>query len=69
MPPSLFRDLGLFLLTSSPPDASRGKILTLQKSQVNLSLGRFLKLKNTQNMVFLSCKVITEIRGIDGKSP
>jgi hypothetical protein len=41
----------------------------LQKSWVNLSSGRFLELKNTQNMVFLSRKVITKIRGIDGKSP
>jgi hypothetical protein len=28
-----------------------------------------LKLKNTQNRVFLSCRVITKIRGIDEKSP
>jgi hypothetical protein len=41
----------------------------LQKSQVNLSSGRFLKLKNMQNRVFLVCTVVTKIRGIDGKSP
>jgi hypothetical protein len=34
-----------------------------EKSQVNLSLGRFLKCKNAQNMVFLFCRVITKIRG------
>jgi hypothetical protein len=48
---------------------SHDKILMLQKSQVNLSPGRSLKLKNMQNRVFLSCRVITKIRGIDGKSP
>jgi hypothetical protein len=61
--------LGLISLTSSPQGASHDKILTLQKSQVNLSLERFLKLKNTQNRVFLFYRVITKIRGIDGKSP
>jgi hypothetical protein len=55
-------------LTSSP-GASHGKILTPKKSQVNLSPGRFLKCKNTQNRVFLFYRVITKIRGIDGKSP
>jgi hypothetical protein len=55
-------------LTSSPPGASRGKILTLEKS-VNLSPGRSLKRKNMQNRVFMFCRVITKIRGIDGKSP
>jgi hypothetical protein len=68
MPPVLVWPMGLVSLTSSPPGASRDKILTLQKSQVNLSWGRFLKLKNTQNKVFL-CRVITKIRGINGKSP
>jgi hypothetical protein len=43
--------------------ASRGKILMLQKSWVNLSSGRFVELKNTQNKVFLSRGVITKIRG------
>jgi hypothetical protein len=33
-----------------------------------LSLGRFLKRKNTQNRVFMFYRVITKIRGIDGKS-
>jgi hypothetical protein len=46
---------------------SRDKILTPKKSQVNLSSGRFLKHKNTQKRVFLFCRVITKIRGIDGK--
>jgi hypothetical protein len=66
-PPVYVRPLGLVSLTSS--DVSRDKILTLQKSQVNLSQGRSLKLKNTQNRVFLSCRVITKIMEIDGKSP
>jgi hypothetical protein len=68
-PPVLIWPLGLISLTSSPPGASRDKILTPKKSQVNLSLGRSLKRKNTQNRVFLFCRVITKIRGIDGKSP
>jgi hypothetical protein len=60
--------LGLISLTSSPPGDSHDKILMLQKSHVNLSSGRFLTLKNTQNRVFLFYRVITKIRGIDGKS-
>jgi hypothetical protein len=40
-----------------------------EKSQINLSSGRFLKPKNTQNRVLLFCRVITKIREIDGKSP
>jgi hypothetical protein len=55
-------------LTSCAPGSSCGKILTLQKSWVNFSPERFLKRKNTQNKVFLSCRVITKIRGTDGKS-
>jgi hypothetical protein len=46
MPPMLVWPLGLVSLTSSPPGASRGKILTPEKSQVNLSPGRSLKHKN-----------------------
>jgi hypothetical protein len=60
--------LGLVSLTSSP-DASRNKILTPEKSQVNLSSEWFLKYKNKQNRIFLFCGVITKIRGINGKSP
>jgi hypothetical protein len=56
-------------LTSCATEGSRDKILTPEKSQVNLSSGRFLKCKKTQNMVFLFCGVITKIRGVDGKSP
>jgi hypothetical protein len=55
VPPGLVRPLGLVLLTSSSPGTSRDEILTLQKSWVNLSPGRSMKLKNTQNRVFLSC--------------
>jgi hypothetical protein len=40
-----------------------------KKSQVNLSPGRSLKHKNTQNRIFLFCGVITKIRRIDVKSP
>jgi hypothetical protein len=69
MPLGLFWALGLLPLTSCDPGASRGKILTLQKSWVNLSPGSSLKNKNMQNRVFLSCRVITKIRRIDGKSP
>jgi hypothetical protein len=55
-------------LTSCAPEGSHDKILTLEKSQVKLSSGRFLKCQNTQNRVFLFYKVITKIRGIDAKS-
>jgi hypothetical protein len=63
VPHVLIWPLGLISLTSSPPGASRGKILTPEKYQVNLSLGRSLKRKNTQNRVFLFYRVITKIRG------
>jgi hypothetical protein len=60
-------------LTSSPPGASHGKILMAKKSQVNIlpliESGKVPETKNTQNKVFLFCRVITKIRGIDGKSP
>jgi hypothetical protein len=68
-PPALFWASWPTLLTSSSRRASRDKILMPEKSQVNLSLGRFLKYQNTQNLVFLSCKVITKITGIDEQSP
>jgi hypothetical protein len=61
--------LGLLSLSSSSPGAYHGKILMPEKSEFNLSSGSFLKRKNTQNRVFLFYKVITKIRGIDGKSP
>jgi hypothetical protein len=51
-PPVLIRPLGLVSLNSSSSCVSRDKILALQKSQVNMSPGRSLKLKNTQNRVF-----------------
>jgi hypothetical protein len=47
--------LGLVLLTSSSPGASRGKKLMPEKSQVNLSSGRFLKHKNTKT--WFSCSI------------
>jgi hypothetical protein len=50
-------------LTSLSPDASREKILIPKKSQVNLSSRRSLKHQNTQNRVFLFCRVITKIGG------
>jgi hypothetical protein len=68
-PPMLVFPLGLVLLTSSLPGASRGKILKPEKSQVNLSPEMSLKRKNTQNRVFIFFRVITKISGIDGKSP
>jgi hypothetical protein len=64
-PPGLFWPSWPPSLTSCAPEGSRYKILMLEKSQFNLSLGRFLKRKNTQNRVFLFCRVITNIRGID----
>jgi hypothetical protein len=63
VPPVLGWCLDFVLLTSSPLGASCGKILTPEKSQVNLSPRRSLKRKNTQNRVFLFYRVITEIRG------
>jgi hypothetical protein len=69
VPPVLVCPLGLVSLTSSPKGASRGKLLTPKKSQVSLSLGRSLKCKSMQNRVFLFCRVIIKIRGIDRKSP
>jgi hypothetical protein len=68
-PPCLVWPLGLISWTSCAIGASHGKILTPEKSQINLSLGRFLKHKSTQNRVNLFCRVITKIRRIDGKSP
>jgi hypothetical protein len=67
--PGLVRPLGPISLTSSSLGGSRDKILTPRKSLVNLSSGRFLKRKNTQNRGFPFWIVITKIRGIDGKSP
>jgi hypothetical protein len=52
-----------YSLTSCDPKGSRDKILMPEKSQVNLSSGRFLNCQNTQNRVFLFCRVITKIRG------
>jgi hypothetical protein len=46
-PPMLVWPLVLISLTTSSLGVSRDKILTLQKSQVNLSPGRSLKLKKT----------------------
>jgi phage/plasmid primase-like uncharacterized protein len=68
-PPGLFWVSWPTSLTSSSPDASRDKILTLKKSQINLSSGRFLKGQNMQNNIFLSYRAITKISGVDGKSP
>jgi hypothetical protein len=50
-------------LTFGAPEGSHDKILTPKKSQVNMSLRRFLKHKITQNMVFINGRVITEIGG------
>jgi hypothetical protein len=49
MPPVLVWPLGPISLTSSSPGGSCDQILRPEKSQVNLSSGRFLKRKNTQN--------------------
>ena len=45
------------------------KILILEKSYVNLTLYRSLKVKNTQNREFMFYIFITKIRGIIEKSP
>jgi hypothetical protein len=59
-PPGLFWPLGLTLLTSCASVSSRGKILTPEKSLVNLSPERSVKRKNTLNRVFLFYSVITK---------
>jgi hypothetical protein len=46
-----------------------GKNNNARKILAPWSSERYLKLKNTQNIFFLFCRVITQIRGIDGKSP
>jgi hypothetical protein len=69
MPPGLVWPSWPTSLTYCALEGSRDKILTPKKSHVNLSSGRFLKCQNTQNRVFLFYRVITKIRGIDGKSP
>jgi hypothetical protein len=58
MPPGLVWPSWPTLLTSCTREGSCDKILTPEKSQVNLSLGRFLKYKNTQNRVFMFYRVI-----------
>jgi hypothetical protein len=52
-------------LTYCALEGSRDKILTHKKSQVNLSLGRFLKRQNTQNRVSLMLSY-NQNKGIDG---
>jgi hypothetical protein len=46
-----------------------GKNIDARKTPLNLSPGRILKCQNTQNRYFLFFRVITKIRGIDGKFP
>jgi hypothetical protein len=60
----LFLASGLLSLGSSAPGPSVDKILSLEKFPINLISFRFLKVKNTQNRVFLFCRVITKIRGV-----
>jgi hypothetical protein len=48
-PPVLFWASWPPSLTSCASNAFRDKMLTLEKSQVNLSSGRSLKFQNTQN--------------------
>ena len=68
-PPGLFWPSGLSRWASRAHAASPDEKMTLQKSQVNLTPYRSLKVKNTQNRVFLFCRVINQIKGIIGKSP
>jgi hypothetical protein len=53
---------------SSSHTASQVKIGTPEKALVKSS-GRSLKRQNTKNRYFLFCRVITKIRGVDGKCP
>jgi hypothetical protein len=54
---------------SSSQVTSYVKIFIPEKSSINLSCGRSLKRQHTYKKVFLFFRVITKIRGIDGKSP
>jgi hypothetical protein len=62
-PPMLVWSLVAHFSTSSCQVASYVKIIKPKKSLVNLSSVRSLKRQNTQNMYFLSRRVITKIRG------
>jgi hypothetical protein len=55
-------------LASSSQVYSQVKIGTPEKSPIYLSSGRSLKHQNTQNRYFMFGRIITKIRGIDGKS-
>jgi hypothetical protein len=68
MSPGLFWASWPPSLTSCAPGVSRGNILLPEKFQANLNLRRSLKRKNTQNRVFMFCRVITKIRGTNRKS-
>jgi hypothetical protein len=69
VPPGIFWRSWPPSLTSCALDGSHDRILMPKKSQVKFSSGRSPKRQNTQKRVFLFCRVITKIRGVDGKSP
>jgi hypothetical protein len=69
VPPVLVWPLGLVSLTSSPPGASRRKILTSEKSQVNFSLGRSLKRKNYAKQGFPVLQSYNQNKGDRWKLP
>ena len=62
-PPGLSFPPWLHLRDSKAKFVIFRKIIIHEKSPVNLSPYRSLKRENTQNRVFLSCRVITKIKG------
>jgi hypothetical protein len=66
-PPPIFAGIASIsvFLVSLPPHlgSAQGGVFILA------FLGRILKRQNTRNKVFLFCRVITKISGIDGKLP
>jgi hypothetical protein len=67
-PPGLVWPSGLSRCASKVNCVSLDEKIMLQKSQLNLTLYRYLKMNNTRNRVFLFCRVIIHIKGIIGKS-
>jgi hypothetical protein len=69
MSPMLIWPLGPISLTSFALDGSHDKILTPEKSQVNLSLGRFLKHKKYTKQGFPVLQSYNQNKGDRWKIP
>jgi hypothetical protein len=57
------------LMTSCAPEGSRDKLLTSKKISGQFKFGKVSETSKYTKQVFLFNRVITKIRGIDGKSP